>query len=64
MGSLAGMPLGFALTGPAIALVGERHALYGMAAAALALTLWMLAAPDIRRIGAVSESVAPVPTGA
>jgi MFS family permease len=64
MGSLAGMPLGFALTGPAIALVGERHALYGMAAAALALTLWMLAAPDIRRIGAVSKSVAPVPTGA
>jgi hypothetical protein len=63
MGSLAGMPLGFALTGPALALIGERHTLYGMAAAAAALTLWMLAAPDIRRIGAAVEQPAPVPTG-
>lgn len=53
MGSLAGMPLGLALTGPAIALVGERHVLFGMTACAVALTAWMLLAPDIRRIGAV-----------
>ena len=52
MGSLAGMPLGFALTGPALALVGERHLLYGMTTVALALTIWMLLARDIRQIGA------------
>jgi MFS family permease len=52
MGSLAGMPLGFALIGPVLALVGEQNALYGMTACALGLSLWMLLAPDIRRIGA------------
>ncbi len=55
MGSLAGMPLGFALTGPLIAVAGERHVLYGMTACALALSIWMLLAPDIRRIGAVTN---------
>jgi MFS family permease len=58
MGSLAGMPLGFALTGPVIALAGEKHALYGMAACALGLTAWMLIAPDIRRIGAMGTATA------
>jgi MFS family permease len=52
MGSLSGMPLGLALTGPLIALVGERHVLFGMTACAVGLTAWMLLAPDIRRIGA------------
>jgi predicted MFS family arabinose efflux permease len=51
MGSLAGMPLGFALTGPLLALVGVNATLYGMAACASALTVWMLAARDIRQIG-------------
>jgi len=51
MGSLAGMPLGFALTGPLLALVGVNATLYGMAACAVALTIWMLAARDIRQIG-------------
>ena len=55
MGSLAGMPLGFALTGPVIALAGEKHALYGIAAVSLVLTAWMLIAPDIRRIGATDS---------
>lgn len=53
MGSVAGMPLGYALTGPALAVVGERYTLYGMAASALVLSVWMLAAPDIRGIGVV-----------
>jgi MFS family permease len=51
MGSLAGMPLGFALTGPLLALVGVNATLYGMAACAVVLTVWMLAARDIRQIG-------------
>ena len=51
MGSLAGMPLGFALTGPLLVLAGERHVLYAMAAAALVLTIWMLAFADLRNIG-------------
>jgi MFS family permease len=58
MGSLAGMPLGYALAGPAIALVGERHTLYAMAACALLLAIWMLAAPDIRDIGRTRGPVA------
>ncbi len=51
MGSIAGMPLGFALTGAALALVGESAALYATAVCAVLLTAWMLAVPDIRRIG-------------
>lgn len=60
MGSVAGMPLGFALTGPLLALVGERDILYGMALVALALTIWMLVIPDLRRIGAVRPATAGV----
>ena len=56
MGSLAGMPLGFALTGPLLALVGERDVLYGMAAVALGLTIWMLAAADLRDIGRIDHA--------
>lgn len=51
MGSLAGMPLGFALTGPILALAGEQHVLYAMAAVAFVLTVWMLAFADLRNIG-------------
>jgi hypothetical protein len=51
MGSLAGMPLGFALTGPLLALVGERDVLYGMAAVGLVLTVWLLVSADLRDIG-------------
>jgi len=58
MGSIAGMPLGFALTGPALALIGERRTLYAMAGCGLALAVWMLAAPEIRGIGAIREAVA------
>jgi hypothetical protein len=58
MGSLAGMPIGFALTGPLLAVVGERDVLYAMAAAALVLTIWMLAVRDLRNIGSKAE-VAP-----
>jgi len=54
MGSVAGMPLGYALTGPALALVGEERTLYAMAGCALVLAVWMLTTPAIRRIGAVS----------
>jgi hypothetical protein len=60
MGSLAGMPLGFALTGPLLALVGERDVLYAMAAAAFVLTVWMLSVADLRHIGmAVGATVVP-----
>jgi len=60
MGSVAGMPLGFALTGPALALLGEDGTLYAMAGCALVLAVWMLATPDIRNIGAVRKpSVVP-----
>ena len=59
MGSLAGMPLGFALTGPALALVGERHLLYGMTTVSIGLTIWMLLASDIRRIGATDKRPQP-----
>ena len=45
------MPLGFALTGPILALAGERHVLYAMAAVAFVLTVWMLAFADLRNIG-------------
>jgi len=58
MGSIAGMPLGFALTGPALALIGERRTLYAMAASALVLAVWMLVAPDIRNIGAIDDATA------
>jgi hypothetical protein len=63
MGSLAGMPLGFALTGPLLALVGERDVLYGMAAVALVLTIWMLAVADLRNIGS-ADGYAVIPTEA
>jgi MFS family permease len=55
MGSVAGMPLGFALTGPALALLGEDGTLYAMTGCAFVLAVWMLATPDIRSIGAVRE---------
>ena len=55
MGSIAGMPLGYALTGPALALIGERRTLYAMAASAVGLSVWMLASRDIRTIGARRE---------
>jgi MFS family permease len=58
MGSVAGMPLGYALTGPALALIGARATLYAMAGCALVLAVWMLAAPEIRSIGAVREPTA------
>jgi len=63
MGSLAGMPIGFALTGPLLALVGERAVLYGTAAVALVLTIWLLAVADLRHIGS-TDSTAVVPTEA
>ena len=56
MGSVAGMPLGFALTGPLLAVVGERDVLYGMAAVAFVLTIWMLGVPDLRHIGAAESA--------
>jgi hypothetical protein len=56
MGSLAGMPLGFALTGPLLALTGERDVLYAMAAVALVLTVWMLAFADLRNIGTAGRA--------
>ena len=59
MGSLAGMPIGFALTGPLLAVVGERDVLYGMAAVAFVLTIWMLAVADLRHIG-MAEAAAVV----
>jgi MFS family permease len=59
MGSLAGMPLGFALTGPVLAVAGRQHLLYGMTACALSLSIWMLLAPDIRRIGATRGRTRP-----
>jgi MFS family permease len=55
MGSVAGMPLGFALTGPALALLGEDGTLYAMAGCGLVLAVWMLSTPDIRNIGAARE---------
>jgi hypothetical protein len=58
MGSLAGMPLGFALTGPLLALTGERQMLYAMAAVALVLTIWMLVFADLRNIGVTDAAEA------
>ena len=58
MGSIVGMPIGLALTGPALALIGERRTLYVMAASGLVLAVWMLLARDIRNIGATGESAA------
>jgi MFS family permease len=55
MGSVAGLPLGYALTGPVLALVGESTALYGSAGCAVALTVWMLTVGDIRRIGQAED---------
>ena len=51
MGSLAGMPLGYALTGPVIALIGQDATLVAMAASGVLFAVWMLVIPDIRRIG-------------
>jgi len=51
MGALAGMPLGYALTGPVIALVGQDATLAAMAASGIMFAVWMLVFPDIRRIG-------------
>jgi len=51
MGALAGMPLGYALTGPVIALVGQDTTLALMAASGIMFAVWMLVFPDIRRIG-------------
>jgi len=52
VGSIAGMPLGFALSGPVIALVGTDGLLYGMAFCGAALSVWLLLSRDVRRIGA------------
>jgi len=51
MGALAGMPLGYALTGPVIALIGQDATLAAMAASGIMFAVWMLVFPDIRRIG-------------
>jgi MFS family permease len=59
MGSLAGLPLGYALTAPLLAVVGESAVLYGSAGCAVLLTVWMLGIPDIRRIGERAVSVLP-----
>ncbi len=63
MGSVAGMPLGFALTGPALTLIGQDRTLYAMAGCAFVLAVWMLAEPAIRNIGAASAT-APIPVEA
>lgn len=55
MGSLAGLPLGFALSGLLLAVVSESTVLYGSAACAVLLTVWMLGVGDIRRIGQAAD---------
>lgn len=52
MGSLAGLPIGFALAGVLTELVGSDVVLVGMSVSAFFLTVWMLLVPDVRRIGA------------
>jgi predicted MFS family arabinose efflux permease len=52
VGSIAGMPLGFALTGPVIAIVGTDGLLYGMAVCGASLATCLLLNGDVRRLGA------------
>src|SRR5207247_1455470 len=62
-GMAAGRPLGYALTGPVIALVGQDATLIAMAASGVLFAVWMLAIPDIRRIGERKRGVS-LPTEA
>jgi hypothetical protein len=51
MGSLAGMPLGYALAGPLIAFAGISGSLVALACSAFVLNLFLLASADVRRLG-------------
>ncbi len=65
LGSLAGMPIGFALGGVIAETTGTDVTLYVMAAAGVLLAVWMLVSRDVRRIGAAhrNEANAPAPAG-
>jgi len=51
MGSLAGMPIGLLLAGPALVLLGTRATLYAMAACGFALSSSLLLSRDVRGVG-------------
>jgi hypothetical protein len=51
MGSLAGMPLGFALAGGLIDLVGRDVVLVGMSLSTLVVCVALLASREIRSLG-------------
>jgi hypothetical protein len=55
MGSLAGLPIGFALAGILTEVLGVDWVLIGMSVSAFFLTVWLLMVPDVRRIGAREE---------
>lgn len=55
LGSLAGMPLGFALGGVIAEFASADVLLYAMAAAGFLLAVWMLVSRDVRNIGSVAS---------
>jgi MFS family permease len=57
LGSLAGMPIGFALAGVLAETTGPDITLYVMAASGVLLSVWLLVEPDVRRIGAAQPAV-------
>jgi MFS family permease len=50
LGTIGGMPLGYALTGPIVALVGVRATLVGVAVAAFLLSLVFVLERDLREL--------------
>ena len=50
LGSMALVPVGYAIAGPIAEAVGVRATLWGAAAIGIAVTLPVLAVPDVRRL--------------
>ena len=50
LGQLAGMPVGYALTGPVVDAVGTRTTLIGVASAAFVLSVPFVLLRDIREL--------------
>jgi hypothetical protein len=65
LGSIAIMPLGLALAGPAAAAFGRTQSLWGSAGLVVLLTAAVLVLPDVRRLERTPPAApvaAPVPT--
>lgn len=64
LGSIAVMPLGLALAGPAASAFGRTQSLWGSAVLVVALTAAVLVLPDVRRLerhAPAAEAAGPVP---